>query len=114
MPPLLSLQAGGLEDHARDHVGVRVGGGAAVLKVALLLALRVAGDADGRAAVGHAVGELVDAGRLVAAGEAALVALAVRGDVLLVLGAQLLDRRDDGGVASLLRVCVRASRVNKR
>lgn len=36
-----------------------------------------------------------------AAGEAALVALAIRGDVLLVLLPELLDRGDDGWVAAL-------------
>ena len=105
------LQAGGGEDLARDHVGVGVGGGAAVLKVALLLALRVAGDANGRAAVRHAVRKLVDAGGLVAAREAALIALAIRGNVLLVLGAQFLNGGDNGGVAALLRgrgVCASA------
>eukprot|EP00965_Chrysotila_dentata_P254648 6211947-Pleurochrysis_carterae.AAC.8 len=83
---------GGLEDHGR----------ATVLEVAVAVSLGRARDADGAAAVGHAVGEGVDVGRLVCAGEAALVALAVRGDVLRVLGAQPADglQSEEGGVGA--------------
>merc|ERR1719188_1624659 len=89
-----------LEDLRGDHVRVHVAGGPAVLEVALLLRLRVPRDADGRAAVCHAVGESRDGGRLVGTREAALVACAVDLDVLLVLGAQLLDGLDDLVVAA--------------
>ncbi|KAJ8577026.1 hypothetical protein ON010_g2177 [Phytophthora cinnamomi] len=96
------VEDGGLDDAGRDHVRVHVGRRATVLEVALALGLRHARDADGRAAVGHAVRERVHAGRLVAAREAALVARAVRGDVLLVLELHLLDGLDDLGHAALL------------
>ena len=82
-----------LHDDARDLVGVGVGGGAAILKVAVALGGALAGNADRRAAVGDAVRELVDGARLVAARQALLVVLAVHGDVLLVAGAELGDGR---------------------
>ena len=45
---------GVLEQQARHHVGVDVGGGAAVLEVAVALELDGQRDADRRAAVGNA------------------------------------------------------------
>ena len=48
-------QDGGLGDHAGDDVGVHVGCRPAVLEVSLALPLGVAADADGRAAVRHAL-----------------------------------------------------------
>lgn len=87
-------QAGG-GDGRGDGVRVAVGGGPAVLEVALPLLAHLARDADAGAAVGHAGRELVDAGGLQVAQQAALVVLAaagvVHGDVLGVSLAQLLD-----------------------
>ena len=57
---------------------------------------RVARHADRAAAVGDAPGEGVDVGRLAVTREAALVALAVGRDVLLVLLAELLAHLLDG------------------
>jgi hypothetical protein len=48
-------QDGGLGDHGGDDVGVHVGRRPAVLEVALALLLRVAPNADGRAAVRNAL-----------------------------------------------------------
>lgn len=76
-----------------------VGSGAAVLEVAAALALDVPAHADGRAAVGDAPQEGGDVGGLVAARQAALVALAVRRNVLRVLLGQLLDGLQDDLVA---------------
>mmetsp|Transcript_21456 Transcript_21456/g.54623 ORF Transcript_21456/g.54623 Transcript_21456/m.54623 type:complete len:350 (-) Transcript_21456:230-1279(-) len=89
----------GLHDEAAHHVRVQVGRGAAVLVVAALLRGHHAADADGAAAVGDAPREVVDGGCLVLAGQAALVALAVRGNVHGVALAQLLALLLDGGPA---------------
>lgn len=79
-------------DLARDEVRIRVRARPAVLEVPASLRLRVPPDAYGRAAVGHAEAELVDARGLELAGEAQLVPLAVDGDVLLVLRPELVYR----------------------
>lgn len=90
-----SVQQAGGSDGRGDGVRVAVGGGPAVLEVALLLLAHLARDADAGAAVGHAGRELVDAGGLQVAQQAALVVLAavgvVHGDVLGVSLPQLLD-----------------------
>merc|ERR1719229_503433 len=78
----LEVQDGGLEDLPSDDIGVAVARRAAVLEVAALLLLRLARDPDRAAPIRHAVRELVDRGRLVRARQAALIALAVRLDVL--------------------------------
>lgn len=76
-------------------VRITVGGGPAVLEVALLLMAHVPGDADAGTAVGHASRELVDAGRLVETRQASGIVqppLGVIGtDVVLVTLAQLLN-----------------------
>ena len=74
-----------LEEQRRRDVRVDVRRRAAVLEVAAALGVRRARDADRAAAVGDAERELVDRRGLVGASEAALVALAVAGDVLGVL-----------------------------
>ena len=65
-----------------DEVRVGVGRGPAVLEVALALLVDLARDAHRGAAVGDAVAELADRRGLVVPGQAALVTLAVDGDVL--------------------------------
>jgi hypothetical protein len=80
-----------LHHDAGDLVGVGVRRRPAVLEVAVALVAALTRDADGAAAVGDAVGELIDAAGLVAAGQAQGVVLAVHGDVLLVAGLELLD-----------------------
>mmetsp|Transcript_20772 Transcript_20772/g.69686 ORF Transcript_20772/g.69686 Transcript_20772/m.69686 type:complete len:440 (-) Transcript_20772:129-1448(-) len=92
--PCCSAGHHGVEDDGGDHIGVRVGGRAAVLEVALALLGRLARDADGAPAVRHAPLELVDGACLVLPREAVRVALPIHGDVLLVLGTE--------GVAGLL------------
>jgi hypothetical protein len=52
-------QDGGVGDHAGDDVGVHVGSRPAVLEISLALLLGVAADADGRAAVRHALQGMV-------------------------------------------------------
>jgi hypothetical protein len=93
------VQHGGPHDGLGHAVGVAVGGGAAVLQVALAVLAHLARDADGGAAVGHARRELVHGARLVQPGEAARVVLAVarvvHHDVPLVLLAQRLNRSLD-------------------
>ena len=84
-----------LHNNPRNLVRIGVGRRPAVLKVAAALGSALARDADGGAAVGDAVCELVDGARLVAAGEALLVVLAVDGNVLAVAGAELGDGRLD-------------------
>ncbi|KAI0567633.1 hypothetical protein FGB62_1g6102 [Gracilaria domingensis] len=79
--------------HSGHHVRVAVAGRSTVLKVAAALFLGVVAHAARRAAVGHAPLELFDGRRLVPAREPLLVARAVRLNVLLVLPAQLLQRR---------------------
>ena len=78
------------------HVGVQVAAGAAVLIVAALVVGHGTTHADGGAPVGHPPAEVVHAGRLVLAGQAALVALTIAGNVQGVLGLQLLDLGLDG------------------
>merc|ERR1719411_669374 len=60
---------GGLRNFRGDEVGVHVGGGPPVLEVALAIGLRRVGDPHRRPAVGDAVRELLDRGRLVRAGQ---------------------------------------------
>lgn len=76
-------------------IRITVGGGPAVLEVALLLMAHVPGDADAGAAVGHASGELVDVGCLVETRQAPGIVQPPFGvvgtDVVLVTLAQLLD-----------------------
>lgn len=55
----LDLAVHGLSDYAGDLVWVAVGGGAAVLEVALVFRGDGTGNADGGATVGNAPGELV-------------------------------------------------------
>jgi hypothetical protein len=74
-----------------NPVGVRVGGRAAVLEVAVALGADLAGNADRRATVCHAPGELVDGASLVTASQAKVVTLTVDGNVLLVPALKLLD-----------------------
>lgn len=83
-------QESGLHQQPADDVGVQVGGGAPVLVVPALVDGHHASHADGAPAVGHPPGEVVNGGGLVLAGQAALVALAVRSDVHGVALAQLL------------------------
>ena len=87
-----------VEDHRGHDVRIHVRRRAAVLEVAALVGLDRARDTDRAAAVGDAVAEVVDRRGLVRAGQPALVALAIGGDVLGVLGAKFadggLDRRD--------------------
>lgn len=92
----------GVEDLAGDKVGVGVGGGTTVLEVSLALGLGVTTNTDGGTTVGNAVAEGVDVGGLVGAGEAELVALTVDGNVLGVLGAELVDGLLDLLEAALL------------
>merc|ERR1712174_29802 len=89
------LQARCLEDLRRDNIGIHVGSRATVLEIATLLGLRLPGDANGSAAVCHAIAELVDWCSLVRTCEAPLVSSAVDCDVLEVLLPELLDRIDD-------------------
>mmetsp|Transcript_103076 Transcript_103076/g.142640 ORF Transcript_103076/g.142640 Transcript_103076/m.142640 type:complete len:342 (+) Transcript_103076:159-1184(+) len=91
-----------VEDHAGDNVRVHVGGRAAVLQVAVAVGVSGARYADGAATVGNAVREPVDGRSFVLAGEAALVALAIRGDVLSMLGSEAANGLLDHRVATLL------------
>src|SRR3954447_15217948 len=70
-----------LEDEAGDRVRVAVGVRPTILGIALAVAGDLPRDADARAAVGHAVAELVVRGGLVGPGEAALDVGAVADDV---------------------------------
>lgn len=78
---LLHSTVDGLHNDTGDLVRVGVGGGTTILEVTVALGGALAGNADRRATVGDAVGELVDGTRLVSAGETELVALAVDKDV---------------------------------
>merc|ERR1719313_792045 len=89
------LQTARLHDHLRDHVRIHVRRRAPVLEVPVLLGLRVPRNPHRAPTVRDAVGELVDRRGLVRPGQAALVALAVRLDVLDVLPGELLNRGDD-------------------
>jgi hypothetical protein len=93
---------GGLGDHGGDDVRVHVGRRPAILEVALAVLLRLPADADRGAAVGNSPAEGVDVGGLVPAGEPALVALAVGGDVLLVPELELLNGGLDDLVATIV------------
>ncbi len=93
------------ENRSHENLGhtvrVGVGSGTTVLKVAKALGGSFAGDADGAATVGDTVGELLDGARLVAAGEALLVVLAVLLNALLVVGLEVLEGRLDVSHATL-------------
>jgi hypothetical protein len=80
-----------LHDDASYPVGVGVGGGTAILEVAVAVGGSLTGNADTAAAVGDAVGKLVDGASLVAASETTLVALTVHGNVLEVAALKLLE-----------------------
>src|SRR5581483_7320823 len=76
-----AAQAHRLQQFAGDAVGVHVGRGPAVLEVAVAGLGGGQGDADRGAAVGDTEAELVDAARLMAAGQALGVVGPVFGDV---------------------------------
>lgn len=97
---LKRLVSGFVEETRADKglchsIRITVGGGPAVLKVALLLVAHVPGDADAGAAVGHASGELVDVGCLMETRQAPGIVQTPFGvvgtDVVLVTLAQLLN-----------------------
>ena len=92
----------GVEDLASDEVGVGIGGRTTVLKISFALGLSVTSNTDGGATVGNAVAEGVDVGGLVGTGETKVVALSVDGNVLVVLGAELVDGLLDVLKATLL------------
>src|SRR5207248_372422 len=73
--------ADGRGDEARDDVRIHVGAGTAILDVPLLLLRHLPRDAHRRAAIRHALTELLVRAGLVLAGEALLDAVAVVGDV---------------------------------
>ena len=74
----------GLEDLGDDLVGIGLGVGATIFKIALVTVLdEVYGQADGSAAIGKTIVELVDGLGLVQAGEAQMVVRAIDLDVLL-------------------------------
>ena len=87
----LQLAKDGRHQNLGDAVRVGVGGGSAVLEVTVALGGGFPGDADRGAAVGDAVGELLDGARLVAARQALVVVLAVLLDALDVVGLELLE-----------------------
>src|SRR6478609_9609158 len=79
----------GLEDPRGDLIRVALGVWTAVFEVALVVVLHEAvRHADGSAAVGEAVGELVDRLGLVETGQAKVVVRAVDGNVLLAMLAE--------------------------
>ena len=88
--------------HRGDLVGVHVGVGATVLEPALLGLGHRPRDADRGAPVRGAVAELGEVGGLVGAGQAALDAHAVDGDVLVDLLPDGLAPGDDGVPAAVL------------
>eukprot|EP01084_Bolivina_argentea_P305920 528527_1 len=90
------FEEGGFRNLGRDHIGVAVGCGTAILKVALVVLLHLPPDANGSPPVGHAPGELLHGGGLVPASEALLIALAIAADVLDMELLQLLHGRKDG------------------
>jgi hypothetical protein len=91
-----------LDDHTSDLIRVGVGGGPAVLEVALALLGASAVDTHRGATVGDAPGELVICSGLVAASHAGLVALTVDLHVLDVALAEGLHGLLDGFHATLL------------
>jgi hypothetical protein len=107
------LNDGGLDNHASDQVRVAVGGRTAILKVALLVALGITRHTHRSTTVGNTPREGIDRGGFVSAGETAVVALAVDGNVFGVLGAELLDGGNDGvpavglahGLGAVVGVC---------
>lgn len=95
VPPPRASQEAGADNDLGDSVGVAVGRGPPVLEVPPPLQAHLARDADAGAAVGHAGGESVDAGRLLESRETPQVVLTPAGvvhtDVLGVSLPQLLD-----------------------
>src|SRR5438552_6915415 len=86
--------AHGLENETRGDVRIGVGVGSTILDVALAVLRDLPRDAHRRAAVAHAVAELLVRARLVEPGEALLDAEAVIRDVEIVPGAERLGRGD--------------------
>ena len=101
-------QDAGLDDLASDDVGVHVGRGPPVLEVSLFFLFRHPGDPGGAAAVRDAIGELLDGGGLVEAGEAASIIRStigvVGGDMLLLLtgGTEAFQGLDDLIISTVL------------
>lgn len=83
--------ADGLGHDTTDKVGVDVGGGSSVLKVAVALLGNGSGDSDGAASVGNTRRKGADGAGLVSTSQSHVVVLAVDGNVLLVSGRKLLD-----------------------
>jgi len=113
---VLALEAGGVDDHAGNEVGVNVGGGAAILVVSVLASGGVDGDTDGGTTVALSPGETVHGGSFVRSGETELVALSVDEDVLkmafLEAGEMLVDdvvktALSTGGIGGVVGVASR-------
>src|SRR5262245_19688147 len=92
-------RAAAVNEEAGHDIRIAVGVGPAILDVPLPVHLDLPRDADRRAAVGHAEGELVPWCGLVEAGEAPLDVGPVAGHVLRSLGLERLDRGHHGVVA---------------
>lgn len=100
-------QQSGLDQEPGDDIGVEVGGRPAVLVVAALLDRDRAAHAHRGTTVGHAPSELVHAGSLVLAGQAALIAGSVPSQMHCMLLLQLLDLLLDGipaGACSIMHM----------
>lgn len=108
LPILLNGTEDGLHEDAGDLVGVGIGGGTAVLEVAVALGGTLAGDTDGRATVGDAPCERVDGAGLVPAGETELVALAVDEDVYVYVRISIYVCITDGLGSEILTLLVAA------
>lgn len=97
----LQLAKDGSHENLGDTVRIGVGGGTAVLKVAVALGSGLARNADRAATVGDAIAELLNGASLVRAGETLLVVLTILLDALDVVRLEVLESRLDVSHATL-------------
>lgn len=81
----------GSHDLSSNKVRISVGTGPSVLEVTTSLSLGITSNTNTSSTVGNSERELVNAGSLVLSSQTKLIALSVNGNVLLVLGTQLVN-----------------------
>lgn len=110
-PPPLFIQTDGTQNGLHHGVGIAIGAGSAILKVALSIVIDAPGDTYAAATVGNSGTEVIDGTGLVLSGQTTGIVLSLLGiigpDVALValgeLGHRLLNVPDAAILAHRLR-----------